>query len=130
MGAGTNSSRPWRQLIAASAACAVAAQTLLVALAGLSLAAAKAADTAPAFELCLHDATGVPRPPTDGPDQSGCNHCIFCFAGSHHPLAAPPALFHRLDFDIAIVRWASEIATATCRPACSIANARGPPLCA
>jgi hypothetical protein len=116
-------------LIAVVAAYAVAAQTLLVALAGLSLAA-KAADTVPAFELCHHDATGVPRLPTDGPGQSGCNHCIFCFAGSHHPLAAQPALFHRLDFDIAIVRWASEIATATCRPACSIANARGPPLCA
>jgi hypothetical protein len=115
-------------LIAALAAYAVAAQTLLVALAGLSLAE-KAADTVPAFEICHHDATGVPRLPTDG-GQSGCNHCIFCFAGSHHPLAAQPALFHRLDFDIAIVRWASEIATATCRPACSMANARGPPLCA
>jgi hypothetical protein len=116
-------------LIAVVAAYAVAAQTLLVAFAGVSLAA-KAANTVPAFELCHHDATGVPRLPADGPRQSGCNHCILCFAGSHHPLAAPPVLLHRIDVDIAIVRWASEIATTTCRPAYSIPYARGPPLCA
>jgi len=128
IGAGIRSWRVGRALIAVITAYAVAAQTLLIAFAGQSLAA-KTADTPPGFELCHHDATGGARLPADAPIQDGCNHCIFCFAGAYLSVAAPPrALFQRVDVEIAVAHWASENGATPRLPAYAIANPRGPPL--
>ena len=85
----------WRRLIAVVLVHAVAVQALLIALGGFSLAA-NADQSAPAFELCSHDANGATQSPAKLPDHSGCTHCIFCFAGAHHavigtaPCRLPP----------------------------------------
>jgi hypothetical protein len=109
-------------------AYAVAAQALLIALGGFSLPAS-ATDAAPGFELCLHDAEGGPAAPAGIPDQSGCNHCIFCFAGAHHAL--PPAPSHSFfPYVYAIsagVQWAADRPALPHSSAYSIASPRGPP---
>jgi hypothetical protein len=128
IGSGTNLKRFRRPLIAVIAAYVLAAEALLLAFTGFNLAAS-AADISPAFELCHHDATDAPSLPGGTPDQSGCNHCIFCFAGAHHVLTAPSiSLFQRVNVDVAIVLWTPENGGAIRLPAHSIANPRGPPL--
>ena len=99
----------WRPLIGVIVAYAVAAQALLIALGGFSLPAS-AGDAAPGFELCLHDTEGAPAAPAGIPDQSGCNHCIFCFAGAHHALAPAPShlFFHYVYAISAGVQWAAD----------------------
>ena len=88
------SERFWRSLLSVVVAYAVAIQSLLIAVAGFSLPA-DGGQNAPAFELCLHDAAGEPALPASNPDQSGCTHCIFCFAGAHHAvIGTAPAVFH------------------------------------
>jgi len=88
--------RFWRPIVGLVAAYAVAAQSLLIAVGGFALPA-KANDSAPAFELCLHDSQNAPVLPAGSPDRTGCTHCIFCFAGSHQALtASPPVPYARL----------------------------------
>jgi hypothetical protein len=89
-GSGGIGTRLWRSLLSVAVAYAIAIQSLLVAVGGFSLPV-DASQNAPAFELCLHDASGAPVLPADKPGPSGCAHCIFCFAGAHHALvgAAP-----------------------------------------
>jgi hypothetical protein len=118
----------WRPLVGIVVAYAVAAQSLLIVLGGFSLPAR--ADTAPpGFELCLHDSQGAPASPADIPGHPDCSHCIFCFAGAHHGIAAsPPAVFARLTVEIIDVPWIAD-QNALPRPyAYSIANPRGPPV--
>jgi hypothetical protein len=124
--------RFWRALISVVVAYAVAAQSLLIVLGGFALAA-QANDATPAFELCLHDtqedAKGAPQLPAGKSDHSGCTHCIFCFAGSHHAvIGASPALFHRLDIEFLVVEPVANERPRPRTPAYSIANPRGPPL--
>jgi hypothetical protein len=124
------SKRFWRPLIGVVVAYAVAAQSLLIALGGFALPA-HANDGTPAFELCLHDTQSTPELPAGNADRSGCTHCIFCFAGSHHAvIGASPAVFHRVHVAVVVVRWmADQSGLPRLRPY-SIASPRGPPLSA
>ncbi len=125
---GMRSKRLWRPLIAIVVAYAVAAQSLLIALGALTLAA-HAYEGLPTFELCLHGGHTTPDPPAGNPGPPGCNHCIFCFAASHHALVgSPPVLFHHVAAEIIDLPAAAD---KHCRPrlsAYSIASPRGPPL--
>jgi len=118
----------WRRLIAVVLAHAVAVQALLFALGGFSLAA-NVDQSAPAFELCSHDANGATQSPTRIPDQSGCTDCIFCFAGAHHAvIGAAPAVSHRVNVAIVVVRRPAEAPGLRRLTRYTIANPRGPPL--
>jgi hypothetical protein len=124
---GRESGRFWRPVIAAVVAYAVAVQGLLIAIGGFALPA-HANHGSPGFELCLHDDQGSPELPTDVPDHSGCNHCILCFAGSHHALLEKsPVLFHRLSAQIINDPWPTDKRRLHRLPH-SIASPRGPPL--
>jgi hypothetical protein len=117
-----------RPLLGIVVAYAVAAQSLLLAFGGFALAAP--ADTgAPAFELCLHDGQAAPEPSGGAPSHPGCTHCIFCFSGSHHALAAAPAAaFQRIDAQFVDGPWVSDQNAQPRLSDYSIANPRGPPL--
>jgi hypothetical protein len=118
----------WRPLTGVVVAYAVAAQTLLIVLGAFSLPA-QAGDNASAFELCLHDSQAVPDKPAGSPDQAGCTHCIFCFAGSHHAVVgAPPGVFHGVHVAIVEAPWVADKRARPLLPAHSIASPRGPPL--
>ena len=118
----------WRRLIAPVLAHAVAVQALLVALGGFSLAA-NADQSSSAFELCSHDATGATQSPAKIPDQSGCMQCIFCLAGAHHAvIGAAPAVSHRVNVAIVVVRRPAEAPGLRRLTRYTIANPRGPPL--
>ena len=66
-GVGQNGTRYWRTLLSVVVAYVVAIQSLLIAVAGVSVPA-DAGQNAPAFELCLHDASGAPELPAGKPD--------------------------------------------------------------
>jgi hypothetical protein len=120
--------RLWRPLIGVVVTYAVAAQSLLIALGGFTLPA-RADQSAPAFELCLHDAQGAPDLPAGNPGHDGCTHCVFCFAGAHHALiGSPPALFHRVSVEIINSPLVSDKHCLPRLSGYSIASPRGPPL--
>ena len=117
-----------RPLLGIIVAYAVAAQSLLLAFGGFALAAPTDAG-APAFELCLHDGQAAPGSPGSMPSHPGCTHCIFCFAGSYHAVAAAPDIpFHRIDAEFADVPWVNDQHAQPRFSGYSIANPRGPPL--
>lgn len=125
---GTKPGRLLRPLIGIVVAYAVAAQSLVIALGGFALPA-HADDGVPAFELCLHDGQSAPELPASNPDHSGCTHCIFCFGGSHHAvIGASPAVFHRVQVTVVVVRWLDDTSGTTRLSRYAIANPRGPPL--
>jgi hypothetical protein len=129
-GFGGIGARFWRPLLSVAVAYAVAIQSLLIAVAGFSLPA-DAGQNAPAFELCLHDASGAPELPASNPDRSGCTHCIFCFAGAHHAvIGTTPAVFHRVNVTIAVVRWLGDTSGLRRLTRYTIASPRGPPFSA
>lgn len=129
-GSGGIGARFWRSLLSVVVAYAVAVQSLLIAVAGFSLSA-DAGQNAPAFELCLHDASGAPELPAGSPDQSGCTHCIFCFAGAHHAvIGTAPAVFHRVKIAMAVVPWRGDTPGLKRLTRYTIANPRGPLLSA
>lgn len=129
-GFGGLGARFWRSLLSVIVAYAVAIQSILIAVAGFSMPA-DAAQNAPAFELCLHDASGAPQLPADNPDHSGCTHCIFCFAGAHHAvIGGVPAVFHRVNVALAVVPWRRDRSGLTRLSRYTIANPRGPPFSA
>jgi hypothetical protein len=120
--------RFWRSLLSVVVAYAVAIQSLLIAFAGLPLTA-DAGQSAPAFELCLHDKSGAPDQPANKPDLSGCTHCIFCFAGAQHAvIGGTPAVFHRVRVAMAVVRWLGDTPGLNRLTRYTIASPRGPPL--
>ena len=122
------SKRFLRPLIGVVVAYAVAAQSLLIALGGFSLPA-NVGDDAPAFELCLHDAQDAPELPAGNPDHTGCTHCIFCFAGSHHAaIGAAPVAFRRVHVETVDAPRVADRQHLPRLPAYSIASPRGPPL--
>jgi hypothetical protein len=124
----TKSRRLGRPLMAVVVAYAIAVQSLLVALGGFSQFAA-VTDAAPAFELCHHDADGAPASPAHTPDHSGCNHCIFCFAGAHQALIGPAPFFSQAaDIILVDVTRVADTHRPPTLPAYSIAEPRGPPL--
>ena len=121
--------RFWRSLLSIVVAYAVAIQSLLIAVAGFSLPA-DAGQNAPAFELCLHDTSGAPELPASKPD-SGCTHCIFCFAGAHHAvIGTAPAIFHRIDVAMVVVPWHGDASALARLTRYTIASPRGPPFSA
>lgn len=126
---GSGYKRFWRPLIGIVAAYAVAAQSLLIALGGLNLAAqAQAKELQPGFELCLHAGQSAADLPIGNPGSPGCAHCIFCFAGSHHAVVgASPFVFVRLDAGIIDAPWIADKHVCGLS-AYSIASPRGPPL--
>jgi hypothetical protein len=116
-----------RSLVTIVAAYAIAIQSLLIAVGGFSLPA-DAGQDAPAFELCLHDASGAPTLPADKSDLSGCTHCIFCFAGAHHAVVgAGPADFHRIHVAVVVVPWRGDTSSLVRLTRHIIAGPRGPP---
>ena len=118
----------WRWLIAVVLTHAVAAQLLLVVLGGFSLAS-NAEQSAPAFELCSHDANGATQSPTKIPDQSGCTHCIFCFAGAHHAvIGTAPTFFRRVNVAMVMLPWLGDSSGLRPPARYTIASPRGPPL--
>jgi len=120
--------RFWRSLLSVVVAYAVAIQSLLIAVGGFSLPA-DAGQNTPAFELCLHDAAGEPALPASNPDQSGCTHCIFCFAGAHHAvIGTAPAVFQRVDVAMVVVAWPGDSSGPRRLARYTIASPRGPPL--
>ena len=122
------SERFWRSLLSVVVAHAVAIQSLLIAVGGFSLPS-DGGQNAPAFELCLHDAAGEPALPASNPDQSGCTHCIFCFAGAHHAvIGTAPAVFHSVDVAMVVVPWLGDPFGLTRLTRYTIASPRGPPL--
>ena len=119
--------RFWRSLLSIVVAYAVAIQSLLIAVAGFS-SPADAGQNAPAFELCLHDTSGTPDLPASKPD-SGCTHCIFCFAGAHHAvIGTAPAVFHRVNVAMVVVAWPGDSSGPRRLARYTIASPRGPPL--
>ena len=117
-----------RSLLSIVIAYAVAIQSLLIAVGGFSLPA-DAGQNAPAFELCLHDASGAPALPASNSDQSGCTHCIFCFAGAHHAvIGTAPAVFHRVNVATVVVGWPGDTTGLARLTRYRIASPRGPPL--
>jgi hypothetical protein len=121
--------RFWRSLLSVAVAYAVAVQSLLIAAGGFSLPA-DADQNAPTFELCLHDTSGTQELPASKPD-SGCTHCIFCFAGAHHAVIdTAPAIFHRVNVAMVIVPWPGGTSAVVRLTRYSIASPRGPPLSA
>jgi len=124
---GVRADRWWQPLVAIVIAYAVAAQTLLIALGALTIAA-QANEGLPAFEICHHGQLAPDQPGRNAPFHHGCNHCIFCFAASHHAVIdAPTLVVHRMATAIIDIPWAAD---KHCRPricAHSIANPRGPP---
>ena len=125
---GSGSKRLWRSLIGVVVAYAVAAQSLLIVLAGFSLPA-QAKDTSPGFELCIHDSQGVSELPAGNSHHTGCTHCIFCLAGSHHAVIAAPFVgFHRAYAEVIDTSLVADRQTIHRLPAHSIASPRGPPL--
>ncbi len=125
---GINSKRFWRPLIGVVVAYAVAAQSLLIVLGGFSLPA-QANERVAAFKLCLHDGQAAPDQPTGNPDRSGCTHCVFCFAGSHHAMiGAPPVVFQRAYAETVEAPWAADKHALPHFPAHFIASPRGPPV--
>jgi hypothetical protein len=120
--------RFWRSLLSVVVAYAVAIQSLLIAVGGFSLPA-DAGQNTPAFELCLHDAAGEPALSASNPDQSGCTHCIFCFAGAHHAvIGTAPAVFHRVNVAMVVVAWPGDSSGPRRLARYTIASPRGPPL--
>ena len=118
----------WRSLLSVVVAYAVAIQSLLIAVGGFSLPA-DAGQNTPAFELCRHDAAGEPALPASNPDQSGCTHCIFCFAGAHHAvIGTAPAVFHRVNVAMVVVAWPGDSSGPRRLARYTIASPRGPPL--
>ena len=118
----------WRWLIAVVLTHAVAAQLLLVVLGGFSLAS-NAEQSAPAFELCSHDANGATQSPTKIPDQSGCTHCIFCFAGAHHAvIGTARTFFRRVNVAMVVLPWLGDASGLRPPARYTIASPRGPPL--
>jgi len=125
---GCRSKRLWRSVIGVVVAYAVAAQSLLVVLAGFSLLA-HAGDNPPGFELCIHDSQGASESPAGNPNHTECTHCIFCLAGSHHAVIRAPLLsFHRAYVEVIDISWVVYWQTIHRPPAHSIASPRGPPL--
>jgi len=124
---GMRCERLWRPLIGLVLAYAIAAQSFLLAFGGFVMTTP--ADTgAPAFELCFHNAQAAPASSDGVPSHPGCTHCIFCFAGSHHAVAAAPsALFHRVNVEIVDIPWVSNQHALPRLSDYSIASPRGPP---
>ena len=119
--------RLWRSLLSIVVAYAVAIQSLLIAVAGFSLPA-DAGQNAPVLELCLHDTSGAQELPASKPD-SGCTHCVFCFAGAHHAvIGAASAVFHRVNVAMVVVPWRGETSAWTRLTRYTLPNPRGPPL--
>jgi hypothetical protein len=119
-----------RSLLSVVVAYAVAIQSLLIVFAGFPLTA-DAGQSAPAFELCLHDASGTPDLPANKADLSGCTHCIFCFAGAQHAvIGGTPAVFHRVAVAMVVVRWLADTPGSRPLTRYTIASPRGPPLSA
>jgi hypothetical protein len=113
-------------LIGIVVAYAVAAQSLLIALGGFAPAAS--AESAPGFELCLHDAAAAPALPAGAPAHTPCSHCIFCFSGANHVvIGSPPALVHGVYFAITAASWTADKQRLPHLSAHSIASPRGPP---
>jgi hypothetical protein len=126
-GLGTRSKRWLRPLIGIVVAYAVAAQALLIAIGGFSFPA-QATDGMPAFTLCLHDGADAPSAPAQTPDHPGCSHCILCFAGAHHAVAAPsPAVPFRAPRKVAGAGWIAGDQSLFRLTPHAIANPRGPP---
>ena|SRR5579872_5282748 len=124
---GSGCTRRWRSPLAIVVAYAVAAQSLLIVLGGFGFAA-RAADSAPAFELCLHDAQAPAGQPSGSPNHAGCTHCLLCFAGAHHAvLAAAPAV-HGIVVAGRRQAWLAGATGAAPLDRYGIANPRGPPL--
>jgi hypothetical protein len=129
-GSGGIGARLWRSLLSVAVAYAVAVQSLMIAVGGFSLPA-DAGQSAPAFELCLHDASGAPALPADKPDLSGCTHCVFCFAGAHHAVVgAAAADFHRVNVTMVVVPWHGDTSVPVRLTRHIIASPRGPPFSA
>ena len=127
---GQNGTRYWRTLLSVVVAYMVAIQSLLIAVAGVSVPA-DAGQNAPGFELCLHDASGAPEPPAGKPDISDCTHCIFCFARAHDAVVGTtPVLFHRINIAMVVVAWLGDLSGLRRLTRHTIANPRGPPLSA
>jgi hypothetical protein len=124
------SKRLWWPLIGIVAAYAVAAQSFLIALGGFSLPATTS-DSAPAFELCLHDAADGLESPAGNTKHSRSTDCPFCFAGTHHAvIAAPSAVFVRLYLEATETPWVADKRSLRGLPPHSIAAPRGPPFAA
>jgi hypothetical protein len=129
-GVGQNGTRCWRTLLSVVVAYTVAIQSLLIAVAGFSLPA-DAGQNAPPFELCLHDGSGAPELPAGNPDQSGCTHCIFCFAGAQHAvIGTAPAIFHRINVAMVVVPRLGDRSGLRWLTRYTIASPRGPPFSA
>jgi hypothetical protein len=127
---GSIGARFWRTLLSVVVAYAVAAQSLLIAVAGFSLPA-DAGQNAPAFELCLHDQSGALQLPPSDLGHAKCTHCIFCFAGAHHAVIGGAAdAFHSVDVGMVVVPWRGSTTGLRRLTRYAIANPRGPPLSA
>ena len=126
-GLGRNGTRYWRALLSVVVAYVVAAQSLLIAVGGLSLPAS-AGQNNPAFELCLHDVSDTQELPAGNTDRSGCTDCILCFAGAHHAvIGTAPAAFHRINVAIVVVPWHGDSSGLGSLARYTIASPRGPP---
>ena len=127
IGLGCKGTHFWRALLSVVVAYVVAAQSLLIAVAGFS-PPPDAGQNASAFELCLHDASGAPELPASKPDLADCTHCIFCFAGAHQAvIGTAPAVFHRVNFAMVVVPWLGDLSGLTGPTRHTIASPRGPP---
>jgi hypothetical protein len=130
IGLGCKGTHFWRALLSVVVAYVVAAQSLLIAVAGFS-PPPDAGQNASAFELCLHDASGAPELPASKPDLADCMHCIFCFAGSHDAvIGTAPALFHHINVAMLVVPRLGDQSGLRRLTRYAIASPRGPPLSA
>jgi hypothetical protein len=128
IGLGYKGTHFWRALLSVVVAHAIAAESLLIAVAGFSMPA-DAGQNAPAFELCLHDTSGTPELPASKPDLSDCTHCIFCFAGDLDAvIGTAPTVFYRIKVAMVVAPWLSDLSGLRRLTRHTIASPRGPPL--
>jgi hypothetical protein len=113
-----------RPLVGIVVACALIIQFLGVA-SGLP---PSGSDPGFAATLCQHDSHGRPIAPADLP----CvKHCLACFAGVNHALAAPEAAgFRTAWLEVDPVIWQAHERRLPQSPPYAIASPRGPPLSA
>jgi hypothetical protein len=126
IGLGGKGTQSWRALLSVVVAYMFAAQSLLIAV-GFSLPP----DAGPAFELCLHDASGAPDVPASKSDLSDRTHCIFCFAADLDAvIGTAPALFYRIDVTRVVMPRLGDSSAPRLPTRYTIASPRGPPLSA
>jgi hypothetical protein len=125
---GSKCGRLRRSVIGIVVSYAVAIQSIITGFPGIAVPV-NADENLPALELChgLNGDQSGPAAPAGLPGHTGGSHCIFCYAGSHLAVCAPPRLYHHILGDFRTVDWALDTRYLSFSHDYLIAQPRGPP---